>query len=73
MILRGGGVRTPRPPSGSAHALEHPTYIGGGVGGGGGVSVIQKTLNREGSIGRKCLDAFYNDSRGRKQNLLVKR
>ena len=22
---------------------------------------------------RKCLDAFYNDSRGRKQNLLVKR
>ena len=37
-----------------------------------GVSVIQKTLNPlHVHRLRKCLDAFHNDYRGRKQNLLV--
>ena len=72
-IVRISGGPDPLSPSGSAHAFEHPTYIGGGVGG-WGVSVIQKTLNPlHVHRLRKCLDAFHNDYRGRKQNLLVKR
>ena len=71
--MRISGGQDPLSPSGSAHAFEHPTYIGGGVGG-WGVSVIQKTLNPlHVHRLRKCLDAFHNDYRGRKQNLLVKR
>ena len=72
MIFEGGP--DPLSPFGSAHALEHPTYVGGGVGGGGG---LDNSENLESGTSRfhrlrKCLDAFYNDSRGRKQNLLVK-
>ena len=72
-IARISGGPDPLSPSGSAHAFEHPTYIGGGVGG-WGVSVIQKTLNPlHVHRLRKCLNAFHIDYRGRKQNLLVKR
>ena len=72
-IVRISGGPDPLSHSGSVHAFEHPTYIGGGVGG-WGVSVIQKTLNPlHVHRLRKCLDAFHNEYRGRKQNLLVKR